>query len=182
MKYCIAAPIGFRRQQAHVHLHAAAQAKADFIFAAGDDLHQARKFDDVLDQLFSSVVIAAGLACDQDVEIADGFASAAQRACGRNLLDLRIIFQMVDDFLGFPFRRVEQETPGDAPVVFDGLKQLLFVLLSHAGKLANLSLSRQFFHALKIADLIGAPDQRNRLWSQALNLEQIKHGRPILLQ
>ena len=33
---------GFGRQKAHIHLHAAAQAKADFIFAAGDDFHQAR--------------------------------------------------------------------------------------------------------------------------------------------
>ena len=76
---------GVRRQKAHIHLHAAAQAKADFVLAAGDDFHQAGKFDDVLDQLLAGRVIAAGLARDQNVEIADGFASAAQRAGGSYL-------------------------------------------------------------------------------------------------
>ncbi len=43
---------GFRRKQAHIHLHAAAQAEADFVFTLGDDFHQAGQFDDVLDEFF----------------------------------------------------------------------------------------------------------------------------------
>ena len=80
---------GFGRQKAHVHLHAAAQTKADFVLAAGDDFHQAGKFDDVLDQLLAGGVIAAGLARNQDVEVADRFASAAQRTGGSYFLHSR---------------------------------------------------------------------------------------------
>ena len=69
---------GFWRKKADVDLHAAAQTEADFVFAAGDDFHEARKFDDVLDQFFESGGVAAGFARDQHVEVADGFASAAE--------------------------------------------------------------------------------------------------------
>ena len=130
---------GFRRQKAHVHLHAAAQAEADFVLAAGDDFHQAGEFDDVLDELFAGGVIAAGLAGDQDVEVADGFAPAAQGSGGRDLFHAGIIAQMLDDFLGLAFGGVEQKAAGDAAIVLDGLEQLLFLLLAHAGKFANLS-------------------------------------------
>ena len=43
---------GVGRQKADVDLHAAAQSEADFVFAAGDDFHEAGKLDDVLDQFF----------------------------------------------------------------------------------------------------------------------------------
>ena len=173
---------GFRRQQAHVHLHAAAQTKADFVFAAGDDLHEARKFDDVLDQFFASGVIAAGFAGDQNVEIADGFASAAQRTGGRDFFHAGIIAQMLDDFVGLPFGGVEQKAAGDAAIILDGLEQLLFLLFAHAGKLANLSFFGQLLHAFEIAYLIGAPDESDRLRSQALDLEQVEHGGAIFLE
>ena len=104
-------------------------------------------------------VIAAGFTCDQDVEIADGFASAAQRTCGRYFFDAGKIAEMVDDLLGLSFAGVEQEASGDAAVVFDGLEQFLFLLLAHAGKFANLSFSRQLGYAVEIADVIGAPDE-----------------------
>ena len=117
---------GFGRKKAHVDLHAAAQTKADFIFAAGDDFHEAGKFDDVLNQLPGGrPSVAAGFAGDQDVEIADGFASAAQRASGRYFFDAREILEVLNDFFGFAFGRVDQEASGDAAVVFDGFKQLL---------------------------------------------------------
>ena len=73
---------GFRRQKAHVHLHAAAQTKAHFVFAASDDFHKAGKLDDVLDQAFAGNVVAAGLARDQNIEVAHGFPPAAQRTGG----------------------------------------------------------------------------------------------------
>src|SRR5439155_812287 len=70
----------FRRQQAHVNLHASAQAEADFIFAARDDLHQTGQLDDMFDQLVALSIVAAGFAGDENIEITDGFASAAQRS------------------------------------------------------------------------------------------------------
>ena len=89
---------------------------------------------------------------------------------------------MLDDFFGLLFGRVEQEASGDAAVVFDGLEQLLFLLLSHAGKLANFSFAGQFGHALEIAYVIGAPDQGDGLGAQALDLEQVEHRGVILLK
>ncbi len=57
-----------------------------------------------------------------------------------------------------------------------------FVLLAHARQFANLTFAGEFFNAVYVADFVGAPDQRDCLWSETLNLEQLKHRRMIFLQ
>jgi len=42
--------------------------------------------------------------------------------------------------------------------------------------------ARQLFHPIHVAHLVGTPDQRNRLRSQPLNLQQLQHRRVILLE
>ena len=56
------------------------------------------------------------------------------------------------------------------------------MLLAHARKLADLALTRKFLHTFYIADLIRVPDQRDCLGPETLNLQQLQHRRPILLQ
>ena len=85
-------------------------------------------------------------------------------------------------FCGLAFGGVEQEASGDAAIVFDRLEQLLLVLFAHAGQVADFAFARQFLYAFEIADLVGAPDQGNRLRPQTLDLEQIEHGRAIFFQ
>jgi hypothetical protein len=80
------------------------------------------------------------------------------------------------------FGGVDQKPSGDAAVIFDGLQQFLFVLLAHARQFADLAFARKLFHAIDVADLIGAPDQCNRLRPQALNLQQLEHRRMIFLE
>ena len=145
---------GVRRQKAYIHLHASAQTKADLIVSAGDDFHQAGKFDDVVDEVLAGSVIAAGLARNQDVEIADGLASAAQRSRGSYFFYPGIIAEVLDDLIGLLFGSVEQEAAGNAAIVLDGLEQFLFLLLAHAREFADLSLFGQPGHAIDIAHLI----------------------------
>ena len=110
---------GIGGKQADVDLHAAAHAKADFVFAAGDDVHQAGQFDDVIDQFLAFFVVATGFASYQDVEIADGLASAAERTGGRDFLDAGILAQMVGDLCGLGFGCIEEKTAGDAAIVLN---------------------------------------------------------------
>src|SRR5437016_3907444 len=172
----------FRRQQAHVNLHASAQAEANFIFATRDDLHQAGQLDDVFDQFIALGIVAAGFAGDENIEITDGFASAAQRSGRSNFLHAGKIFQVIDNFLRLALSSVYQEASSDAAVIFNGFEQLGFVLLAHARQNANLALASQFLHAFEIADLVRAPDQSDRLVPEALNFQKIEHGGPILFQ
>src|SRR5271155_1569217 len=172
----------FRRQQAHVHLHAIAVPETDLILALGNDVHQAGEAEQVFDERLPRFRLNAALAGDEDVEVANGFASAAQRSGGRNLLYPRNRQQVLGQFLGPLFGGVEQESSPDAAIVFDRLEQLQFVFFAHARQRADLAFARQFLHALQIADLVGTPDQGNRLWSQPLNLEELKHRRTVFLQ
>jgi hypothetical protein len=50
---------GIGREQANVHLHSTAHAKADLVFAACDDVHQSRQLDDVVNQFLPLCVVAA---------------------------------------------------------------------------------------------------------------------------
>ena len=134
----------------------------------------------MIDQLLAGGVIAAGFACDQDVEIADGVASAAQGTGRSYFFHAGILAKMLDNFFRLLFGRVEEKASGDATVVFDGLEQLLLVFLPHTGKLAYFSLAREFGHTLQIAHVIGTPDEGNGLGAEALDLEQVEHGGMIL--
>ncbi len=67
-------------------------------------------------------------------------------------------------------------------VIFDGLDQLEFVLLAHAGEFTNFSGARELLHSVHIGNLVGAPNQRNCFRSQTLDLEQLEHRRVIFFQ
>jgi hypothetical protein len=84
--------------------------------------------------------------------------------------------------VGLGLGGVDEKSSGDSAVVFDRLQQLLFVLLAHARQFADLAFARQLFHAIDVADLIGAPDQGDRLRSQTLDLQQLQHRWVIFLE
>ena len=77
---------------------------------------------------------------------------------------------------------IDQETAADAAIIFDCLEQLLLVLFSHAGQFADFPFPREFFDAIQIADLEGAPNQGDGLRPEALDFEQLEHGRTIFLE
>ena len=67
-----------RRKEAHIDLHAAANVEADFVVAAGDDVHQRRILRHVGDRLLAAFGGRAGLAGDEDVQIAHRLSSSPQ--------------------------------------------------------------------------------------------------------
>ncbi len=89
------------------------------------------------DRLLAAFFGGAGFSGDQDVEIADGFAAAAQRSGGRDLVDAGKFLEICSELFGLFFGGVDQETPADAAIVFDGLEQLGFMLFAHAGQFAD---------------------------------------------
>ncbi len=160
----------FRRQEANVNLHAAAQVKADFVVAAGDHVHERRILSDVGDSVLTSFFGGASGAGDKDVEIANRLAAAAQRTGGRDLVNAGIFLEIRGEFFGFGFGGVDEEAAADAAIVLDGFEQLGLVFFAHARQFANSSFARQLLDAFYVADFIGAPDEGDGLRSQALNL------------
>ena len=63
--------------------------EADLVLSLRDDVHQARKAEQVLDDFLPRFRLDAAFARDQDVEVADGFAAAAQRPGRRDFFDAR---------------------------------------------------------------------------------------------
>src|SRR5579863_7870545 len=110
---------GIGGEKANVDLHASAHAKADFIFAAGDDVHQTWQLDDVVNQLLPFFIVTARFAGYEDVEIAHRFASPTQRTGGRDVFDAGISAEVLDDFFSLSFGCVEEEAAGDAAIILD---------------------------------------------------------------
>src|SRR5579872_579660 len=89
---------------------------------------------------------------------------------------------MLDDLLGLLLSDIEEKTAGDTTVVFDGLQEFGFLLLAHAREFANLALTSELLNALGIADFIGAPNEGDSLWAEALDLQQLQHRGMIFLE
>src|SRR5262249_18517966 len=84
--------------------------------------------------------------------------------------------------IGFGLRDIDKESSAYAPVVCNGLEQFGFMLLAHAGEFANLTLFGEFLHSIDIADLVRAPDQRDSLGTQSLDLQKLQHRRVIFIE
>src|SRR5580698_7236282 len=97
---------GIGRKQANIDLHSTARAKAYFVFATCNDVHQSRQLDDVVNKFLTFFIVTASFSSYQNVEIADGFAPSTQGTGGRNVFDPGISAQMFDDFPGLSFGRV----------------------------------------------------------------------------
>ena len=171
-----------RRQQAHVDLHSAAQVEADLVVAAGDHIHERRILRHVRNGLLSSFFGGAGFSGNENVQVPHCLASSPQGSRRRDLVDTGKLLEIRGEFFGFRLGCINQKAPTNAAIVFDGLEQLRLVLFAHARQFANLALSRQFLDTVHIADFVGAPDERDRLRPQSLNLQQLQHRRAVLLQ
>src|SRR5579864_1925968 len=171
---------GVGRKQANVDLHAPTQVEADLVVATGDYVHDRRIFGDIVDGFLASGFGAAGLAGDEDVEIADGVAASAQGSGGSDFVDALELLDVGGEFVALDLGCVDEEAAADATIVFDGFEEFGLVLLAHAGKFADFSFARKFLDTIDVAYLVGAPDQGDGLWAEALNLEQLQHRGVIL--
>ncbi len=77
---------------------------------------------------------------------------------------------------------IDQESSADAAVVFDGLQEFLLVLFAHAREFADLAFAGELFYAVEVADLVGAPDQSDGFWAEALNFQEFEHGGAVFFQ
>ncbi len=86
-------------EQANVDLEVVAQGEADFVLAAGEQLVDEGQGGDVLDGRRDHLGLAGG-AGDEQVEVADGLAAAAEGAGGGDLLDAGEFADQRGDALG----------------------------------------------------------------------------------
>ena len=119
------------RQQADVDLEIVAEGEGDLVLAFGEELVDERKGGDVLDGGGDDVGLAGG-AGDEQVEVADGLAAAAQRAGGGDRLDAGERADERADALGVLAGVVDAEARGVVAVVLDALEELGGELLAHA--------------------------------------------------
>src|ERR1019366_8350054 len=101
---------------------------------------------------------------------------------GHDLLDPFDVPQMLGQLLRGAIGFVEQEAPRNAAVTLNGFQYLLLALFAQTRQGAQFAFARQLLDAREIADLEGAPKQRNRFRPQSLDLQQLQNGRPVLHQ
>src|SRR4051794_7769751 len=98
--------------------------EADLIVAAGDDVHQGRVFGDIGDGFLPASLGRAGFSGDENIEIADSLAAAAEGSGGSNLVNTGKLFHVGRDLFALDLGRINQEASANPPVILNRLEQL----------------------------------------------------------
>ncbi len=106
----------------------------------------------------------AGGAGDEEVEVADGLAAAAEGAGGGDLVDAGEGADEVGDDVGVVLGLVDAEAAGVFAVVFDAFEELGDELFAHAGELGEVAGFGGGFEAVDVADLAGRTRRELRSW------------------
>ena len=124
----------------------------------------------------------AGGAGDEEVEVADGLAAAAEGAGGGDLVDAGEGADEGGDGVGVVLGLVDAEAAGVFAVVFDALEELGDELFAHAGELGEVAGFGGGFEAVDVADLAGGPDESDGFGAHAGEAEEFEHGGFVFLQ
>ncbi len=125
-------------EEADVDLEIVAEGEADFVLAFGEELVDEGQGGDVFDGGGDDVGLA-GRAGDEEVEVADGLAAAAEGAGGGDLVDAGEGADEIADGVGVVLGFVDAEAAGVFAVVFDAFEELGDELFAHAGELGEVA-------------------------------------------
>ena len=129
-------------EEADIDLQAAGQGEADFVFAVGEDLIDARVSEDMFGDGVDDVLAVSGIGFffshgDEEIQIANGFFAAAERAGGRDAFHrFAGFFDVIGDFPGGGFDVADEETARTFFESFDGFEDVLFAFFAEAGEVA----------------------------------------------
>ena len=124
----------------------------------------------------------AGRAGDEEVEVADGLAAAAEGAGGGDLVDAGKFADEVGDAVGVVSRLVDAEAAGVFAVVFDALEELGDEFFAHARQLGEMTGLGGGFERVDVGDLAGGPDEGYGLGAHAREAQEFEHGGFVFLQ
>ena len=143
-----------------------------------------REFQDVLRDRFHRFgrVLSRGER-DQQVEVADGFLAAPQRAGRRHGLDrFAECADVRNELFRFFLRHVDVESPGGSLVHLNRFQNILFALFAEAGQIAQFTFARELFHLLHRAGLEGLPEKRDFFRPERLQIQQMENRFRIFFQ
>ena len=128
------------------------------------------------------LVLLAGRAGDEDVEIAAGFAAAAQGAGRLDGVESGEGLEVGDELLGGGLGGVDEEAAAVPLVVLDALAELLDLLRAEARKIVQASREDCGLKFFNRSDLKRIPHEGDGLGAHARQLEQVEHGWAVLEQ
>ena len=168
-------------EQADVDLEVVAEGEGDFVLAFGEEFVDEGEGGDVLDCGGDYVGLAGG-AGDEEVEVADGFAAAAEGAGGGDFVDAGEGADEVGDAVGVVRalsmrKRLELRRWSSMP-----LRSLVTNFSPMRGRLVR-------WPALAAASRVsmsqtwqGGPDEGDGLWAHAGEAEEIEHGGLVFVE
>ena len=162
-------------KEADVDLEIVAQGEADFVLAFGEELVDEGEGGDVLDCGGDDIGLAGG-AGDEEVEVADGLAAAAEGAGGGDLVDAGEVADERGDAFGVVVGLVDAEAAGVLAVVLDALEELGGELFAHARELVEMAGFGGGFEGVDVGDLERGPDEGDGLGAHAGEAQKLEHG------
>ena len=118
----------------------------------------------------------AGRTGNQQIQIACGFASAAQRAGGSDSLNAGESQQIRGDAPSSVLGHVDTISSGAAAIFLDALAKFFNLLFSHAGQAGETAGVDGLGELVDAVDLSCGPEERNCLGAHPGQLEQFKES------
>ena len=169
------------RKETDVDLEVVAEGEGDFVLAFGEELVDEGQGGYVLDGGGDNVGLAGG-AGDEEVEVAAGFAAAAEGAGGGDGFDAGEGTDEGGDFFGVVGGYVDAEAAGVGAVVLDALEELGDELFAHAGEGREVAGFGGGFELIDVADLEGGPDEGYGFGAHAGEAQEFEHGGFVFLE
>jgi len=119
---------------------------------------------------------------DEQIEVAGGFATAAQRTGRRHAFDAGETGEPGGDPLRRVFGLIEAVAAGAAAVILDAFADLLDLLGAHSREPGKAPGSDRFGELIDAGDLGGRPQQGDGLRAHAGELQQFQNAGPVLGQ
>ena len=171
--------VGGTGEEADVDLEVVAEGEGDLVLAAGVELVDEGESGDVFDGGGDDRGLA-GRAGGKEVEVADGFAAAAERAGGSDGVDAGKLEDEVSDGGGVVAGLVDAEAGRVAAVVFDAFEEFFGKLGTHAGELGEVAGLGGGFELIDGGDLERGPDEGDGFGPHAGQAQELEHGGAVL--
>src|SRR6516225_5302777 len=168
--------VRLRREHADVHLQTVRKLGARFILALDQNLAYAREFQEVVGE--TSQVAT----CNQQVKVANRLTTAAQGACGCNVLHAAELAKIGVQFLRQLRNRIQSEASRNSVQSFDGLQNVLLRFFIHSGEFAQSAGLGRGFQFLDGLDVELTMEKTHLLRPHGLQLQQVQQRARNLFQ